>query len=462
MQWSDKIDKFIKENEENIVRDIAASVAVRSIQGEPAAGAPYGKGPKEALDVVLGIAKNMGMATNDGEGHVGWAELPGKESGYLATITHVDIVPEGDGWDADPLVLRNKDGWIIARGVADDKGPGILCLYAAKFLKDANVPLRYGLRVLFGCNEETGMMDVDYYLENQPAPLFCFSPDAEFSVCNGEKGLYDGTFSVPVGSGGRIIEFSGGSFTNVIPDKAMCIVKATMAELPGTNSIKTTDMGDGLIRLDATGISGHASKPKGTINAIGLLVNYLLEKNICTGDEKNALDMLCEVHKDTAGEAIGIGCVSEGFTPLTCIGGVISLEDGALHQKINIRYPTATTGEDITKTLTEFSEKYGGELVMVADSKPFYISPQSPAIEALLSAHRDVSGKDIAPFTMGGGTYARHFPNAVSYGPADASAERPSFVGSEHGANEGAYLPQFMLALKVYIEALIRLQEVDF
>ena len=31
------------------------------------------------------------------------------------------------------------------------------------------------------------MKDVDYYLEHYPQPAFCFTPDAEFPVCYGEK-----------------------------------------------------------------------------------------------------------------------------------------------------------------------------------------------------------------------------------------------------------------------------------
>ena len=30
------------------------------------------------------------------------------------------------------------------------------------------------------------MADVKYYLKHYPAPVFCFTPDAEFPVCNGK------------------------------------------------------------------------------------------------------------------------------------------------------------------------------------------------------------------------------------------------------------------------------------
>ena len=45
-----KIDAFIAANKEQILQDIAALVAINSVEGEPAEGAPYGVGPRAALD----------------------------------------------------------------------------------------------------------------------------------------------------------------------------------------------------------------------------------------------------------------------------------------------------------------------------------------------------------------------------------------------------------------------------
>ena len=71
--------------------------------------------------------------------------------------------------------MEIRDGWMIGRGVADDKGPMVATLYALKFLKEEGVSLRYPIRALVGDNEETHMHDVDYYLANYPAPVFCFT-----------------------------------------------------------------------------------------------------------------------------------------------------------------------------------------------------------------------------------------------------------------------------------------------
>ena len=117
-----KIDAFIAANKEQILQDIAALVAINSVEGEPAEGAPYGVGPRAALDKTLELAAGMGFATRNCENHIGYAELAGADpEKYLATICHVDVVPEGNGWTADPFTMQIKDNYMIGRGVADDR-----------------------------------------------------------------------------------------------------------------------------------------------------------------------------------------------------------------------------------------------------------------------------------------------------------------------------------------------------
>ena len=71
---------------------------------------------------------------------------------------------------------------------------------------------------------------------------------------------------------------------------------------------------------------------------------------------------------------------------------------------------------------------------------PFYIPADSPAIQTLIRTYNEVTGESKQPFTMGGGTYARHFPFAVSFGPEHTDLPLPDFAGPMHGANEGRQL----------------------
>ena len=47
---SQSIDAFIEKEEANIWRDIARLVAINSVEGVKAADAPFGEGPKKALE----------------------------------------------------------------------------------------------------------------------------------------------------------------------------------------------------------------------------------------------------------------------------------------------------------------------------------------------------------------------------------------------------------------------------
>ena len=170
-----KIDAFIAANKEQWLKDIEALVSINSVESTPAEGAPFGQGARAALDKTLELAAGMGFATRNCENYIGYAELPGADAEkYLATICHVDVVPEGNGWTGDPFQMEVRDGWLIGRGVADDKGPMITILYALKFLKEQGYSLKYPIRALVGDNEETSMADVKYYLKHYPAPVFCF------------------------------------------------------------------------------------------------------------------------------------------------------------------------------------------------------------------------------------------------------------------------------------------------
>ena len=407
-----KIDAFVAANKEQILKDIATLVSINSVEGAPEEGAPYGAGPRAALDKTLELAAGMGLATRNCENHIGYAELAGADAEkYLATICHVDVVPEGNGWTEDPFKMEIRDGWMIGRGVADDKGPMVATLYALKFLKEEGVSLRYPIRALVGDNEETHMHDVDYYLANYPAPVFCFTPDAEFPVCNGEKGHFDGKLVSPV-CNGVIKDFVGGVATNAVPDRASALVATDITKLRNAPNITLEPEGDG-VRIRGWGKSGHAAMPEGTVNAIGLVVNYLLDNNLCNDAERAYLEATC------------------------------------------------TDGDTIAKQIRA-AIGTGAELTDVGSAKPFYIEADTPAIKACIDTYNEVTGENATPFTMGGGTYARHFPYAVSFGPEHSDMVLPEFGGPMHGANEAAPIDKLLEALKIYIIALLRLEEIDF
>ena len=446
---------FVEENKENVLRDIGRLVAIDSVMGEEKPGMPFGEGPAQALKLGLEIAGELGLEAHNCEDRMGYAQV-GQGTDYLATITHLDVVPSV-GWAEDPFTLRRREGYIIGRGVMDDKGPSVLCLYALKYLKDSGMPLRYPVRALLGLNEENHMADLDYYLANYKAPLFCFSPDANFPLCNGEKGIFHGKVVswLPMK---RVKDIRGGVAANVIPDLAEAWVEAE--KLSSTERVTAQREGD-CWHLTARGIGGHASAPEGTVNAIGVLVDYILEQGILSGAEEDFFYGLQRLHSDPYGANLGLDTEDMIFTPLTIVGGVIGMEEGHVFQTVDCRYPTTSSGQDIVAQLTG----NWGELAQVhvlSDDKPFYMALDNPAVQVCVDTYNAVTGEQAQPYTIGGGTYARHFPNAVSFGPEHLERPAPDFAGPIHGVDEAANIDWLMEALQIYILALIELEKLDY
>ena len=474
----EQVDAYVDEVWEDVVADIATMVSYPSLadstKAEP--NAPYGKDVRNALDAAKQIAERLGYECGEDDGYLGWADIAGKNPDVqIATIAHCDVVPAGAGWDADPFTMRRRDGWLLGRGVIDDKGPLILSFYAGAFFKRHNIELPYSFRALIGCDEEVGMTDVHHYLSTHKDPDFLFTPDAEFPVCNAEKGCYGATFVGPqLPENSVIVDFNGGECTNAIPGIATMIIRADASKLPAAEGIDIEPVEAGSCgcgcgcsavaqaKLTAHGVGGHASMPEGTTNAIAMLVDYLVEHNLVSDAEKPFVELLSCVHADTAGVALGVDSCSPAFGPLTCVGGTIAVVDGHLEQTIDIRYPDSTTGAHMGEVLSAFAQKFGARVCVTRDKEPFSVAGDSAEVQALLQTYRDVTGKPAELFSMGGGTYARNFKRAVSFGPEEELEDVPSWVGPMHGPNEGANEQLLRDALKMYIIAINRLMQLEF
>ena len=470
------VASYVDEVWEDVIADIDTLVSHASIaNAQPAEpGAPFGRPVREALDCALGIAQKLGYRTSDDEGYVGMCDIPGEEVQQLATICHVDVVPAGPGWSTDPFKMERRDGWLLGRGVIDDKGPAVLSLYAGAYLIKRGITPRYAFRALLGCDEEVGMSDIHHYLEGHAQPAFLFTPDAEFPVCNAEKGQLGATFYSKKIDGGRILSWSGAEATNAIPSQSICVLDIDPSELPSPiehgDRIDISETENGHARIFARGIGGHASMPEGTINAIGLVIDYLREAEdsfaardarLLTPEEHEFVKFLAFVHADTAGRGLGIDAESAAFGPLTCNAGTICVRDGRIEQTIDVRFPDSTSAEAMETQLEPLVGRFGVTLAVDHAKEPFSVSADDQTVRALIDTYNEFTGRQAKPFAMGGGTYARNFDRAVSFGPEEPGCELPAWGGQMHGPNECASEELLKQALKIYIVAILRLNELD-
>ena len=175
------------------VRDV---VRIDSVQADPEPGAPFGPGCRRALDHTLELAEGMGFETYNLDGYAGYASWPSVGAGadgeplegYVCAVGHLDVVPVGTGWKEPPFSASLADGTIYGRGVLDNKGPIYACLFALWTLRRLGLEPRREVRVIFGCNEETGMADMEHYLSHESAPVMGFTPDCKYPVVYAERG----------------------------------------------------------------------------------------------------------------------------------------------------------------------------------------------------------------------------------------------------------------------------------
>lgn len=460
-----EVDEYIESVWEDVISDITALVAIDSVEDLASArpGAPWGEGPEKALELALDIAERLGLEAHNDDGYIGYADLKGADDAQIATIGHVDTVPVGTGWRYSPYEVARQDGCIVGRGVADDKGPTVLSLYAAKYFLEKGITPRHNLRCIIGCNEETGMSDVVYYNEHHDQPDFLFTPDSSFPAGYGEKGFYQAFITSAELPADRIVaKIEGGIVSNAVAGDAFALVRADASTLPEAERITVSEE-DGFARIDAHGIGGHASMPEGTINAIGLLVGYLLDNGLFSEAEEGFLRLVQRILSSYDGSSIGVDCTDEYFDALTLIGGIIKTEGNRFVQSIDSRFPTTMSAEKLTAVLSELAAACGATVEPGHTMAPFVTDPASAPIRILADTFNEVAGVEMEPYTMGGGTYARHFKSAASFGPAfDERFVKPEWVGDEHGPNEGILEENLKFGLKVYILTLLRLMEVDF
>lgn len=164
-------------------------VAIYSVRGKEEENAPFGIGPKKALDEALAIASELGFQTVNIDNQIGYAQYGETASDeYIGIFGHVDVVELGEGWQHEPLGCTIENNRMYARGVLDNKGPILSNLFALYVLKEMGVSFKKPIRIVFGTNEETGFQCVRHYLTKEQPPLFGWTPDCKWPVVYGERG----------------------------------------------------------------------------------------------------------------------------------------------------------------------------------------------------------------------------------------------------------------------------------
>ena len=418
-----ELKELVQKMEPDLLACLQENLRIPSVQGPALPGAPYGEAVRRSLDHVLDAARKLGLDTVNMDGHVGWCEY-GEGEEMVAVLGHLDVVPAGEGWSFDPWGGEIRDGRIFGRGTMDDKGPSIGALFALAALKRSGLPLRRRIRLLFGCNEETGAQDLKYYLANGgEVPVMGFTPDGEYPVINGEKGIINATFVRKLHQTGdlRILSIQGGTAGNVVPAMAQAELACPeelaqrIAKLNG-KMFRFQQTKTGLL-VQAWGVSAHGSTPELGENAIGRLMQ-VLDTLPFEGEAAQAIHFLAtRLGMETDGKSLGIALQDAVSGGLTLNWGTLNGDENRMELKLNYRYPVTKEYTDCAPLLDAAFAEAGFEKTVELHKHKLYIPESSELVQTLMRVYRQQTGLEGSPKSIGGGTYAKSLPNILAFGP---------------------------------------------
>ncbi len=460
-----KLDAIVETYREDILETMKRWIAIPSVQAPRAAeNAPFGKETRRMLDTAMADASGMGFETKDFDGYAMHAQM-GHGEKTLGILCHLDVVPAGDGWQHDPWGAEIEDGRLYGRGIADDKGAAILSLYAMKAVREAGVKLKDGVRLILGCDEETGMTDMRYYAAHSDLPDYGFSPDAEFPVINIEKGGL--SLNLLAATGGEdgaelpVYELYAGVRQNVVPGTAWAKLgvndmakfeKKLNAVREETGFELNCEYEDGICRLIAVGQSAHASVPHLGKNAAGMLL-IALDRLNAGGGSRRAIKGLAELlGLDGTGRALGIACEDEISGALTCNLGILRYDQSQLSARLDIRYPLCANEETMCGQAVKSVARYGMSVELAGSHAPHHVPAEHKVVKGLLKAYSEATGTPGYAFAIGGGTYSRCMPNTVAFG-----LNFPGDTDMCHMPDEYMEVEKMMLSARILARAICEL-----
>lgn len=452
----DQVYALIDERKEQYAAQLSRWLEVPSVKDEPAEKAPFGQEVRRMLDLALADAKAMGFPTREFDGYAGDVTLPGASEEAIAVLAHLDVVPAGDNWLTPPFTATREGQKIYARGTSDDKGPALAALYAMQAIRDAGIPLKKSIRLILGCDEESGWEDMAYYVQHADMPEVGFSPDASFPLINTEKGMVHGFFTAPASAEGlQVLELHTGERVNVIPGECRALLSggAELAEKVAAFAKKTglpyaAEVTEGGVRVTAEGIPGHSAYPEGRRNAIGMMLILLRELGV-----QGAFRVLADaVGMEHDGASLGCAYADDVSGQLTCNMGILHLDHGIISCSLDMRCPITA---DLTALASSAKAHLPGFTAVHLETKaPHHVPADSKLVTSLLAAYTEITGQDAKPQFTGGGTYAKVLKQGVAFGAAF-----PEDEDLAHQANEYIDLDQMTRAMKIYASALLRLAQ---
>lgn len=435
------MENYFNDIVDSICKTVKFDSSLKPAEGEY----PFGKETADCLGYFLSLAAGMGFETHNYDNYVG--EVIFGEGEELAILAHLDVVPAGSGWTFPPFGAVINDDLsaggvrgvkIWGRGTMDDKGPAVTALYCLKALKDEGFCPKRKIKLIVGCNEESGWACLEHYNQVAHMPDEGFSPDADFPAIYAEKGILHFSAAFPMTDAPFLSLTAGGAVNMVCDDAIAVLTDAAAQRLTGyTNKAAGTsfqfDRESKTLRV--RGKSAHGSTPEKGANALGAMLGFFASFHEGC---KRVYDFLFA-------DAEGLKKINDETGTLTMSPDVASFENGELVVTTDIRFPATHKKEEIEEILKNAGLKYE----ILHYQAPLYNDPNGKLIRTLMGVYNKATGRNDKPIAIGGGTYARALKCGCGFGPELEDEE-----ATIHQPDEYITFDRIRLMSEIYYEAI--------
>ena len=415
------LSEKILEYKDELFEDLNTLISIESTDGSRDADC------ERALEFMLKRAEDFGLVPERVTDKSGQVDL-GSGGRLCSVLTHLDVVPAGNGWSLSPYALTQRGGRLYGRGIADDKGAAMVTLYCMRVLKELGVEGKNTLRAIYGTAEETGMTDMEGYFARKPLPDLAFTPDSEYGICFAEKGILQIEISTPTNEATVLSQLHAGKAINAVPDLAY-----VMLDSSGYDEqllMRLADAGEGSFEFNYTidglmivsrGKAAHACEPQKGFNAAAALIDLIA--NAYDVHEIGAVSSFIDyaLNGETNGRSMGLKMSDAVSGALTVNLGCVHIEGDEARACFDIRYPVTMNGDYVLRQFRKVAENSGLRVKLLHHDKPLYVEKDSELIRLLGDAYRAVTGEEPELYSTGGGTYARRLGGrGVAFGPIEA------------------------------------------
>lgn len=445
--------KLVKPYKDESISNLQKWIRIDSVYDKSTSSEekPFGQGVYDALEFIAQLAEKEGFNVDRCDNYC--TEISFGEGELIAIYAHADVVPVTGKWNYDPFGAEIVDEIMYGRGTSDDKGPALAAFYALKALKENNLIDGYKVSLVIGGNEESGSQCLEHYFHklNKPYPKYGFTPDGDFPLIYGEKGItgYIHTLETELPN---VISIKGGVAVNSVIDEVNCVLKhdyklskacekffslvnIRYQYLPGTDYDE----------LVVYGKSSHGSLPQLGVNAALHLLRFL-------GWFYNDLDIseIANWYLEPTGKMFNCHYHGEYLLDTTYNVGLVNFEQNKLTLVINFRYPENCDPRIVEQTMNELGL---GQVKFFGYGEPLLVDPNSEMIKTLYKIYQEETGDYQTPImTIGGGTYARESKNTIAFG-----SHFPGREDNIHSPNEKIHLDDYLSSQSIYARAIYEL-----